>query len=141
MIINFECQKCAREFNCDVGTVTVPEDSDRPNFENTLVCPFCGEVTMDEVWLTELGQSQLTEATLDIVPDFFGQPESAPCQGCDDYLPLNDIGFCEHCSAKMDRDFIRQRQWEYSPSAFCLDHDQREQLRKTIIKNTGRRTN
>ena len=98
MIINFECQKCARAFNCDVGAVTVPEDSDRPHFENALICPSCGKVTMDEVWLTELGQSQLTEATLDIVPDFLDQPQFAPCQGCDDYLPLNDIGFCEHCS-------------------------------------------
>jgi sarcosine oxidase delta subunit len=36
----------------------------RQNFEKPIACPHCGEKTMDEVLLTELGQSQLTEATM-----------------------------------------------------------------------------
>lgn len=31
-----------------------------------VVCPRCGKRTMDEVFLTELGQSQMTEATMDL---------------------------------------------------------------------------
>jgi hypothetical protein len=31
-----------------------------------LICPKCGELTMDDVHLTELGQGQLTEATMDL---------------------------------------------------------------------------
>ena len=34
--------------------------------EKPIICPRCGERTMDEVLLTELGQSQMTEATWDL---------------------------------------------------------------------------
>jgi hypothetical protein len=37
----------------------------RPRFEKKLVCPKCGELTINDVYLTELGQGQLTEATMD----------------------------------------------------------------------------
>ena len=59
MEIDFECKKCGRLFDCDVGTVTLPENSDRPRFEQKIFCPRCGELTIDEVLLTELGQSNL----------------------------------------------------------------------------------
>ena len=65
MEINFECQKCKTIFDCDVGQVSIDEKAMRPRFEKKLVCPKCGELTMDEVYLTELGQGQLTEATMD----------------------------------------------------------------------------
>jgi hypothetical protein len=35
----------------------------RPIFEKDIVCPRCGKRSIDEVLLTELGQSQMTEAT------------------------------------------------------------------------------
>jgi hypothetical protein len=38
----------------------------RPTFERDIVCPRCGVLTMDDVLLTELGQSQMTEATRDM---------------------------------------------------------------------------
>jgi len=62
--INFECQKCKRIFDCDIGQVSIDEKTMRPRFEKKLVCPKCGELTIDEVYLTELGQGQLTEATM-----------------------------------------------------------------------------
>lgn len=65
MVINFECRKCVGLFDCDVGTVNLPEDSDRPVFEKQIICPKCGQRSMDEVFLTEQGQSQLTQATFD----------------------------------------------------------------------------
>jgi len=119
MEINFECKKCHRIFDCDVGSVTVAENSDRPRFEKKILCPTCGELTMDEVLLTELGQSQLTEATLDCDLDDivtseddelngFGFSEGE-CHGCDLFTRLNDLGLCEECAGKLERDLIRQR--------------------------------
>lgn len=64
--INFECQKCKNIFNCDVGQVSIDEKTMRPKFENKLVCPKCGDLTMNAVHLTELGQGQLTEATMNL---------------------------------------------------------------------------
>ena len=61
--INFKCTKCKRVFDCDVGAVSVDMKTSRPRFTNKILCPRCGERTIDGVLLTELGQSQLTEAT------------------------------------------------------------------------------
>ena len=66
MTINFECRKCHRDFDCDVGTIGIDDRSMRPTFEKEIVCPKCGKLTIDEVLLTELGQSQMTEATMEL---------------------------------------------------------------------------
>ena len=66
MEINFECQICKKNFDCDVGEVSIDETTMRPKFKNKLVCPKCGELKMNDVQLTELGQGQLTEATMNI---------------------------------------------------------------------------
>lgn len=63
MIINFECTKCHKVFNCEMGRIGIDESTMRPTFEKKIVCPECGTLTMDDVLLTELGQSQMTEAT------------------------------------------------------------------------------
>ena len=47
MEINFECQKCKKIFDCDVGQVLIDEKTMRPKFEKKLVCPKCGELTME----------------------------------------------------------------------------------------------
>jgi len=136
MLINFECKKCRHVLDCDVGSVSMLPDSDRPHFEKRLLCPTCGEVTIDDVWLTELGQSQLTEATLDVDDDFWDFAESQ-CQGCDLYLPVNDLNLCDECASKLDRDLIRHRDWDYSMSAFGLDPAMREELYKQVIAQYG----
>ncbi len=66
MKINFECKECKREFDCDVGQIGINDQTMRPDFEKPIICPRCGERTMDEVLLTELGQSQMTDATWDL---------------------------------------------------------------------------
>jgi len=38
----------------------------RPDFEKEVRCPSCGARTIDEVFLTELGQSKMTEAMMNI---------------------------------------------------------------------------
>ena len=66
MEINFECKKCSCIFGADVGAIKMNEQTFRPDFEKSITCPKCGVRTIDEVFLTELGQSQMIEATLDI---------------------------------------------------------------------------
>jgi len=57
--LNFLCKKCRKEFDCDVGKISFPIEENRPRFEKNIVCPRCGILTMDEVELTEYGQTQL----------------------------------------------------------------------------------
>ena len=54
MKINFECKKCGDIFDSDVGAVSISEDSFRPQFENEIICPKCGQRSIDGVLLTEL---------------------------------------------------------------------------------------
>lgn len=65
MIINFLCKKCKKIFDSDVGLITMNEQTFRPDFEKQITCPQCGIRTIDEVFLTELGQSQMTTAMMD----------------------------------------------------------------------------
>jgi rubredoxin len=64
--LNFECRKCRKEFDSNVGTIRFPtEPGKRPEFEKDITCPNCGVVTIEEVLLTELGQMQLTEIDME----------------------------------------------------------------------------
>lgn len=147
MLINFECRECGSIFDCDVGTVTIPENSDGPNFEKEILCPECGQLSMDGVLLTELGESQLTEATVDLdVEDIFDSQDDevngfgfyeGECQGCDLFSMLNGFGLCEECAGKLERDLIRQRDWEYSVLAYGCPESKREELRKEIVARYG----
>jgi hypothetical protein len=59
------------------------------------------------------------------------------CYGCDKYSSLNDLSLCDDCAAKMDRDLIRMRDWDYSALAFGVPEDRREALRDFIISKHG----
>ena len=59
--LNFKCKKCKRYFDCNIGKISFPSKEERPNFEKKIICPECGIRTIDEVELTELGQTQLGE--------------------------------------------------------------------------------
>jgi len=146
MEINFECKKCGGIFNCDIGTVGVDEKTFRPQFENDISCPSCGKRSIDDVLLTELGQGQLTQATLDFEPEeiihsekdeLFGVNSTGECQGCDTIKILNDLGLCDDCAEKLDRDLIRQRDWAYSSLAFGVPSSKHEELRHNIISVYG----
>ena len=67
MEINFQCKKCRQDFDCEMGKIGINELTMRPDFEKPIVCPRCGERSMDEVTLTEFGQGQMTEATMDLL--------------------------------------------------------------------------
>ena len=66
MKINFKCKGCKKKFDCDVGQIGINDQTMRPDFEKPIICPSCGERTIDVVLLTELGQSQMTDATWDL---------------------------------------------------------------------------
>jgi len=59
------------------------------------------------------------------------------CQACDLYGPVNDLSLCQDCAAKLDRDLIRQRDWEYAALAFGLPAENREELRRQVIAHYG----
>ena len=64
--INFECTRCHETFDCDVGRIGIDETTMRPLCEKDIVCPHCGRLSLNDVLLTELGQSQMTDATWDM---------------------------------------------------------------------------
>ncbi|HML20990.1 MAG TPA: OST-HTH/LOTUS domain-containing protein [Aggregatilinea sp.] len=59
------------------------------------------------------------------------------CAGCDLPFPVNDLGLCDDCFAKLERDLIRARDWDYSTTAFITPPDQLEALRERIIRDYG----
>ena len=67
----------------------------------------------------------------------FSESIIAECYCCGFFAQLNDEGLCEECATKLERDLIRQRDWEYSTSAFGLSSEARKTLRRQIIKQYG----
>ncbi|MCG3154975.1 MAG: hypothetical protein DKINENOH_01573 [bacterium] len=65
-------------------------------------------------------------------PGYDGQ-----CQACDAYGRVDDMSLCDECAGKFERDMIRQRQWDYSASAFALPVEFREGLRSEVIRKYG----
>jgi hypothetical protein len=59
------------------------------------------------------------------------------CQACDCYGRVNDLMLCEDCAAKLERDLIRQRDWDYSAAAWGLPPEAREELRRQVIAQFG----
>jgi hypothetical protein len=74
--------------------------------------------------------------TTESFEELFGSVDGT-CYGCDTFARLNDLALCEECAAKLDRDLIRQRDWDYAALAFSVPADQREALRREIIKGYG----
>ena len=59
------------------------------------------------------------------------------CQSCGIYGPIDDMSLCDECAGKLERDLIRQRDWNYSVSAFGLPGKERQKLRNNVIKKYG----
>ena len=64
--------------------------------------------------------------------------KEAECRGCGTRQAIDDLGLCGGCSAKLDRDMIRKRDWEFSMSAFGVARDKRDTLRLEIIEKYGK---
>jgi hypothetical protein len=59
------------------------------------------------------------------------------CQGCDIYGRVDDLGLCEECASKLERDLIRERSWDHSASAYGLTPAAREALREEVVRHHG----
>jgi hypothetical protein len=59
------------------------------------------------------------------------------CQGCNICTRVDDVGLCEECAAKLDRDLVRQRDWKYSTVAYGVPPEKREELRRKVIQQYG----
>ena len=59
------------------------------------------------------------------------------CVSCEIFAHVNDLGLCADCNAKLDRDMIRAREWDYSPTAWLMPDDQREAIREQVIREYG----
>jgi hypothetical protein len=74
--------------------------------------------------------------TQDELAGLFGFFE-AECRGCDIFSRVNDLGLCEECAGKLERDLIRERNWDYTVSACGLTDSRREELRSQVVAQYG----
>lgn len=74
--------------------------------------------------------------TEDEFEDLFSSFE-AECQGCEIFSRVNDLMLCEECAGKLERDLIRERDWDYTVSAYGLPDSRREELRSQIVAQYG----
>ena len=95
------------------------------------------ELVADEGFDGEFGEGFAPDAFDDEDPmDSYGWYE-AECAGCDVITRVDDVGLCEECAAKLDRDMIRERSWEHSATAWACPEDRREELRAMVIREHG----
>ena len=59
------------------------------------------------------------------------------CAGCGVLHRINDLALCEACVAKLERDLVRERDWAYSATAYGLSDEDRESVRKRIVRDFG----
>lgn len=62
---------------------------------------------------------------------------SEDCLACEMFRPLDEQGLCPVCALALERDLIRQRNWDYSAAAFSLSDEAREELRRKIVAEYG----
>jgi hypothetical protein len=61
------------------------------------------------------------------------------CYSCDNYGPIDFNSLCDECGRKVERDLIRQRDWDYTVSGYLLKQEERERLRTQVIKEYGKK--
>ena len=59
------------------------------------------------------------------------------CIACDIFGQVNDLGLCEDCTGKLERDLIRQNDWDHTYSGYALNDDQKQKLLSEIIRKYG----
>ena len=61
----------------------------------------------------------------------------AECQGCGFFGRVNDLSLCEECAGKLERDLNRQRDWDYSITAYGVPASKLEELRSRVVAQYG----
>lgn len=70
--------------------------------------------------------------------DYWDNWNGEICVGCDLPSQVNDLGLCNDCNAKLDRDMIRSRDWDRSATGFLTPDHELENLRTRIVREYGR---
>ena len=82
-------------------------------------------------------RARRADVWLEYADDETALERAGECVSCDMFRPLEDLGLCPGCAAMLERDLIRQRDWEYSGTAFLLSDEAREELRRKIVAEYG----
>lgn len=62
----------------------------------------------------------------------------AECHGCYLIKKVNHIPLCKSCNSKLERDLVRQRNYEYSElTAHLSSPEDKEKVRKDVINQYG----
>lgn len=70
--------------------------------------------------------------------DYWDNWNSEICVGCDLPSHVNNVGLCDSCYAKLERDMIRSRDWDRSGLAFGTPDSELENLRLRIMREFGK---
>ena len=60
------------------------------------------------------------------------------CTSCELFRPLDELGLCPVCAAMLERDLIRQRDWDYTAATSFLAAEDREALRQQVVAEYGK---
>lgn len=82
-------------------------------------------------------RAQRADVWSDYEDDEAALERAGECVSCDMFRPLDDLGLCPVCAAMLERDLIRQRDWEYVASTAFLSDEDREALRKQVVAEYG----
>jgi len=83
-------------------------------------------------------RAQRADVWTEYADDETALERAGDCVSCDMFRPLDDLGLCPVCAAMLERDLIRQRDWEYSAAAFLLSDEAREKLRRKVVAEYGK---
>jgi hypothetical protein len=74
---------------------------------------------------------------MEYADDEMALERTGECVSCDMFRPLDHLGLCLVCAAMLERDLIRQRDWEYAASTALLNDEDREALRRKVVAEYG----
>ena len=78
------------------------------------------------------------ESMIEETDDDYGCIEGE-CAGCGNLGRNNEMGLCDDCSGKLERDLIRERDWAYSVTVYGMNNSQRNEVRNQILRKYGKR--
>jgi len=82
-------------------------------------------------------RARRADVWLEYVDDETALERAGECVSCDMFRPLDDLGLCPVCAAMVERDLIRQRDWEYVAFTALLTDEDREELRRKVVAEYG----
>jgi hypothetical protein len=82
-------------------------------------------------------RAQRADVSIAYADDEAALERAGECVSCDQFRPLDDLGLCLVCAAMLERDLIRQRDWEYAAATALLSDESREALGQEVVAEYG----